>query len=117
MPTFPAAKAPFGSTQRPVQLILFTAPLSDAFANRSTTATALGVLNAGRFRSGPSSSTPFIANNGQYSQSKFSVRNPVLSADAILPAASSSASKLAGGPAMPAFWNIGLFQNSSVLAT
>ena len=55
-----------------------------------------------------------MANSGQYSQSKFKVRNPVLSPAAIFPAESSSASKDSGGPDRPAFWNIVLFQNSKV---
>ena len=83
MPTVLPAKAPFGSTQRPVQEILLIAPLSVALARRSRTETVLGVLNAAFFMSGVSSSMPFILNSGQYSQSKFKVRNPVFSPFAI----------------------------------
>src|SRR5690349_6666632 len=77
MPTLPAAKAPLGSTQRPVQEILLMAFADVDLASLSSTSAALGVLNAVFFRSGVTSSTPFSAKSGQYSQSKFSVMKPV----------------------------------------
>src|SRR5258705_5514098 len=77
IPTFPAPNAPFGSTQRPVHEILLIALLLVAFASLSSTSAAFGVLNAGFFRSGVTRSTPFIANIGQYSQSKFRVMKAV----------------------------------------
>ena len=106
MPTVLPAKAPFGSTQRPVQEILLIAPLSVALARRASTSIAWGVLNAACLRSGESSSMPFILNSGQYSQSKFRVRKPVFSPLAIFSAKPSISSKLRGGPARPASLNI-----------
>ena len=65
MPTVPAAKALFGSTQRPVQLILLIAPLFVASASFSTSATASGVLKAASVMSAFTKSMPFIAKSGQ----------------------------------------------------
>src|SRR5689334_9706446 len=106
MPTVLPAKAPFGSTQRPVQEILLMAPLSVALASLSRTAAACGVLNADFLPSGDNSSMPFILNSGQYSQSKFRVRKPVFSPFAIFPEKERMSSKLCGGPDRPASLNI-----------
>src|SRR5205085_5805451 len=106
MPTLPPANAPFGSTQRPVQATLLIAPDSVALASRSRTAAASGVLKAGFFRSGDNSSTPFIFINGQYSQSKLSVMNPVFSPFAIACENEMSSSNEAGGAERPASLNM-----------
>src|SRR5258708_26600659 len=106
MPTLPPANAPFGSTQRPVQAILLIAPDSVALARRSRTATASGVLKAGFFRSGDSSSMPFIFISGQYSQSKLSVIKPVFSPLAIACENEMSSSNEVGGPDRPASLNM-----------
>ena len=47
MPTLPVAKAPFGSTQRPVQEIWLIAPLLVASASLVSTSAAFGVLKVG----------------------------------------------------------------------
>jgi hypothetical protein len=78
-------------------------------ASLSRTSAAFGVLNAVFFKSGVTSSTPFIANNGQYSQSKLSVMNPDDASPLVIFCANARiSSKLCGGPARPAFVNIGL---------
>ncbi len=105
MPTRPDEKAPSGSTQRPVQDILSIAGVAVALASRSVTAIISGVSNAACFRSAVSSSMLFILNSGQYSQSKFSVRKPLLSPVPIFAACVRISSKLCGGPARPAFSN------------
>ena len=74
-------------------------------ASRAITSAAWAVLKAGALRSGVSSCTAFMANSGQYSQSKFSVMKPVLSPVPIFSAAFISSSKLVGGPASPALAN------------
>ena len=106
---FPAPNAPLGSTQRPVHEILFIALVCVALASLSRTSAAFGVLNAAFFRSGVTSSTPFIAKSGQYSQSKLSVMNPDdVSPLVIFCANARISSKLCGGPPSPALANIGL---------
>src|SRR5450759_1241980 len=109
IPMLPAPNAPLGSTQRPVHEILLIALLCVALASLSSTSAALGVLNAVFFRSGVTSSTPFIANNGQNSQSKLSVMNPdEASPLGIFCAKARISSKFMGGPDRPALANIGL---------
>src|SRR5882672_2258230 len=106
MPTVPEAKAPLGSTQRPVQEILLMPPDAVALASCASASAACCVLKAAFLPSGESRSTPFILNNGQYSQSKLSVSKPVFSAFAIFSEKPTSSPKLCGGPASPASLNI-----------
>src|SRR5580693_9564884 len=106
MPTLPPANAPFGSTQRPVHAILLIPPDSVALARRSRTAIAWGVLKAGFFMSGVSSSMPFIFISGQYSQSKFRVMKPVFSPLAIACENEMISSDDVGGPDRPASLNM-----------
>src|SRR3954454_5409456 len=101
MPTVPEAKAPFGSTQRPVQEILLMAPLSVPFASLSSTSIAFGVLKAAFLPSAERSSTPSILKKGQYSQSQLRARRPVLPPSAIARACDLISSKLLGGLARP----------------
>src|ERR1700761_5179771 len=106
MPTVPEANAPFGSTQRPVQAILLIAPEAVDLARRSSNSAVAGVLKAGFLKSGVSSSTPFIFRSGQYSQSKFRVRNPVFSFLAMACEKVRSSSNDVGGALSPAPLNM-----------
>src|SRR5262249_7727423 len=65
MPTVPEAKAPLGSTQRPVQEILLTPPDAVALASWPTASAASRPFKAAVLPSGDRSSTPFILNSGQ----------------------------------------------------
>src|SRR5690242_7262413 len=65
IPTLLAANAPFGSTHRPVHEILLIDPSAVPLASASRTCAAFGVLKVAFFRSGETSSTPFILKSGQ----------------------------------------------------